>query len=187
MKRLFIVLALFGIGLSRVQAQKKIRVSPNFGISLSQLNNGASDRIRASYIGGVDFRFGQIFNFVPGLYFGGVSTSVDYNTYQFNNSINTMQLRTLLGLTLINTDLLRVRALAGPSLHFTVFSKNIEQNNIKTAMAYLHFGGGLDLGILTVDLRFEYGLSPMFDKTGSQTIDIDQSNSSLVGTVGFVF
>ncbi len=184
----YIVIALLILTLG-LQAQ--VKVNPNVGLTLSKLSEGDLTSVHASFVGGLDLRFGGIVNFIPGLYFGNVGTNVDYSdntvTYQFDNSINTLQLRTLIGFNIVNTKVLRVRAVGGPSLHYTVQSLNIDKDNLQNAIAYLNVGGGLDLGILTIDLRYEYGLTPVFNKSGTQSISLDTRNNILILSVGLVF
>lgn len=189
MKRFFLIflvaLAFYG------HAQQKVKVNPNVGLTFSKLTQGASNTIRASYIAGFDLRFGKTVNFVPGLYFGNVGTDVDYTensiSYQFDNSINTLQLRTLLALNIVNTKVFRIRAMGGPSLHWTLQSDEIKKENFNNAIAYFNFGGGLDFGILTLDLRYEYGLTYVFNESGPETIQLDTKNNILILTVGLVF
>ncbi len=188
--RKYILLTLWVVfGVETIEAQ--VKVNPNVGVTFSKLSDGASTKIRSSYVVGVDVRIGGTLNFIPGLYFGNVGTDIDYNknsvTYQFDNSINTLQLRTLLGLNIVNTKVLRIRAIAGPTLHWTVKSFDIEQKNINTAIAFLNFGAGVDLGILTLDLRYEYGLTNVFDESGPENIKIDAKNNILIFSVGLVF
>jgi hypothetical protein len=136
-------------------------------------------------------RFGKTLNFVPGLYFGNVGTDVQYTEnsveYEFDNSINTLQLRTLIGLNIINTKVFRLRAVAGPTLHWTIQSLDIEKDNLQNAIAYLNFGGGVEFGILTIDLRYEYGLTQVFDEAGTKSIGVDTRNNILILSAGLVF
>ena len=172
-------------------AQVKIKVNPNVGLTFSQLSDNNSNKIRMSYVAGVDLRFGKRINFVPGLYFGNVGTDLEYTensaTYEIDNSINTLQLRTLLAVNVINTKALRIRLIAGPALHYTIQSLDIEKDNIKNAIAFLNFGAGVDLGFFTIDARYEYGLTSVFDESGTQSITIDSKNNILIISVGLVF
>jgi len=174
-----------------VLGYSQVKVNPNVGLTFSKLTNGASTKIRTSYVAGFDLRFGDVINFIPGLYFGNVGTDVDYTensvVYQYNNSINTLQLRTLVGLNIPNLKVLRIRAVAGPTLHLTVQSSDLEKENFKTAIAFLNAGVGLDLGILTIDLRYEYGLTNVFGKYGPENIRIETNNNIVILSVGLVF
>lgn len=185
-KYLFLASILLSISLL---AQTK--VNPNVGLTFSKLTDGASSKVRASYIAGFDLRFGDVVNFIPGLYFGNVGTDVTYTDnsvdYEYDNSINTLQLRTLIGLNIINTKVFRLRVNAGPSLHFTVQSIDIEEENINTAIAFFNTGLGFDFGFLTIDLKYEYGLTEVFDKSGPESIAIDTKNNIVILSVGLVF
>jgi len=187
MKNKILLLALFISALGFAQ----VKVNPNVGLTFSKLTDNTSNVIRTSYVAGFDLRLGGIVNFVPGLYFGNVGTDLRYTdnsaTYEIDNSINTIQLRTLLAVNAINTRVLRVRFVAGPTLHWTLQSLEIEKDNIKNAIAFLNFGGGVDIGFLTIDLRYEYGLTSVFDESGTETITIDTKNNILIFSVGLVF
>ena len=187
MKKYILLASLFVSIISVAQ----VKVNPKVGLSYSRLTDGAANNVRMSFLAGFDLRFGDVVNFVPGLYFGNVGTDIDYTensvAYKFDNSINTLQLRTLIGLNIINTKVLRIRAIAGPSVHFTVYSTDLEKEDINLAIAYFNAGFGVDFGILTIDLRYEYGLTGVFDKSGPETIAVDTKNNILILSAGFVF
>ncbi len=187
MKKYSLILAL----LISIVSLAQVKVNPNVGLTFSQLSDNNSNKIRMSYVAGIDLRFGGVVNFVPGLYFGNVGTDLEYTensaTYEIDNSINTLQLRTLLAVNVINTKVLRIRLIAGPTLHYTIQSLDIEKDNIKNAIAFLNFGAGVDLGFFTIDARYEYGLTSVFDESGTQTITVDSKNNILIISVGLVF
>ena len=184
------ILLILGI-LVTLWGMSQVKINPKVGLSLSKLNNTNSNEIHGSYLVGVDVRIGSIINFVPGLYFGNVGTDLSYTdhsvSYNIDNSINTLQLRTLLAINAINTKALKIRVIGGPSLHWTVQSLKIEKDNIQDFISFLNFGAGIDIGLLSLDARYEYGLTNVFDASGSQYIAIDAKENILIFSVGLVF
>ncbi|MBN2669761.1 MAG: hypothetical protein JXR60_11105 [Bacteroidales bacterium] len=81
----------------------------------------------------------------------------------------------------------KVRAYGGPSLHWTLQSLEVEKNNINNAIAYLNVGGGLDVGIVTFDLRLDYGLTKVYDSAGSESIQLASKSNIITFAVGLVF
>ena len=169
----------------------QVKVNPNVGLSFSKFSGEVSENFSISYVAGLDLRFGKRFNFIPGLYFGNVGTNVkvmeEAIEYEFDNSINTIQLRTLFGFNLINKKILRIRLNAGPSLHVLVNSVNIETENFNSMVAYLNGGLGFDFGLLTIDFKYENSITEIFDQSGPKHIKLNPKNNIIIMSIGLVF
>jgi len=190
MKQKILLFFLLALGIVTM-GQKDVKINPNVGLTFSQLTNGGETNVKASYVAGLDLRFGDVVNFVPGLYFGNVGTDINYTDtsvkYQYDNSINTLQLRLQIAVNAINRERLKARLIAGPSLHWTVQSLDIEKDNIENFITYFNAGVGVDIGFFTLDLKYEYGLTDVFNENGTNTITVDTKNNILIFSVGLVF
>lgn len=150
------------------------------GVNIAQLKaDWADTENRLGYQAGIWARFGATgFYFQPEIYLGskgGEFGTIDQNgnTYEGSGKVNftTLDIPLLLG-NKIGFDQLNVRFMAGPVFSF-LLKNNLEENysmatnfnSYKNQTIGGQIGAGVDLGNVTVDLRYEKGLSNI-DKSG---------------------
>jgi len=144
------------------------------GVNIAQLKaDWANTQNRLGYQAGIWARFGATGFYVqPEAYLGskgGDFGSVEQNgtTYEGSGKINftTLDIPLLIG-NKIGTSKLNVRFMAGPVISFLLnddtksnYSTAIDYQNYKKQTIGAQAGAGVDLGNITVDLRYEKGLS----------------------------
>ncbi|TAH00629.1 MAG: PorT family protein [Sphingobacteriales bacterium] len=131
------------------------------------------------YQGGVWARFGKSIYFQPEVYVGTKNTDLKFT--QINTTIKqdgeikltTVDVPLLFGKQ-IGIEKLNFHFVVGPSLQFilqennTVFNQVTDPNfyNYRPFVANLQAGGGVDLGNLSIDLRYETGLQDINKSNG---------------------
>lgn len=149
------------------------------GINYSKLKSQADLTDNNSIIGyqaGIFTRVGFAGMYLqPELYLG--SKGSDFKLQTANNEVKTqgsvkfttLDLPILLG-TKFGPSKLNVRFMVGPVISFKINEKTtfaqgyqevVDYNNYKNQSIALQAGGGVDLGNVTVDLRYENGLTKM--------------------------
>ena len=144
------------------------------GINISELKaDWASSDNRLGYQAGIWARFGATGFYVqPEAYLGSKggefgSVNQDGTSYTGNGKINftTLDVPVLFG-NKIGVDKLNVRFMAGPIVSFVLnkdtksnFDNAVDYDNYKDQTIGAQAGVGADLGNITVDLRYEKGLS----------------------------
>ncbi|GAB5551750.1 MAG: hypothetical protein Sapg2KO_13410 [Saprospiraceae bacterium] len=192
MKRLLITFSLL-IAANFIVAQNTI--NPKIGYNYSYFSGDYDDRELEGQSGwqvGVDFKFGDQFYFAPGVhYFQSTALiesvrdiNVTGNDIEFD--IRGIRVPAVLGVDLIEGKRLGLRAYTGPNVSFIL--DNDEDAFDTSDALYNEFilgynaGVGLDIGIFTVDVEHEWGLSNAFDSDL-----IDSRNNRLFLSVGLLF
>jgi hypothetical protein len=167
------------------------------GYNASKLSTNV-DSVKSNFKSGFQFgafaRIGRKLYLQPELYYttqGGVFTS---NTQDWKQTIRigSMDVPVLVGLKLINTDLVNLRVMAGPVASFTV-NKSIEEGGLSTGPLTtgdlksvnwaLHAGLGVDVWLLTLDVRYQVGLSEIISEV--QNYQFYSKNNAWVVSLGF--
>lgn len=176
----FVSVAITGITSSFGQ---KVKVQPQAGIHASATNTGTdsiltNQEMRGGYNVGLDFRLGGYDSWVyfqPGAHFYQARMEI-YSLEDFTESANyekaEMQVSQLkfplnLGFYLTGSDgLMKVRASAGltPSMIVEQSETKLKSQDTEfsTFGVGVNAGVGIDLAILTLDLRYEYGSTKIF-------------------------
>ncbi|MBC8489279.1 MAG: PorT family protein [Bacteroidetes bacterium] len=170
----------------------------NFGIkgafTMSKLTTDVSDYTEAAKNGfqaGVFLRLGKKLHIQPEAYFtlkkgelkydiaGGSSPSIEQTI-----KLSTIDVPVLLGYKIIDISKINVRLQAGPVASFVV-NKNFDlsvngvdqetdddyKDSFKDMNWGLQLGAGVDVLMLTIDLRYELGLSNLYDKPDNASSD----------------
>ena len=127
---------------------------------------------------------------------GEVAFTYLSQTYYQKISLNTIQIPVLLGFKLINLKLVSVRAFTGPAMSISLSDSNVKAaistlstpNTFKNNIWDWQLGGGVDVGPLTLDLRYEWGLSKLSDGNFSPTnIGFSNKGNFMTFSLGFKF
>lgn len=107
--------------------------------------------------------------------------------------LKSIQIPLLLGYKLVDLKIVSIRAFTGPAMSFAMASSNVQSNltnlalnNLKNNIWDWQLGGGVDVGPLTFDLRYEWGLSKMSDTSSSNTGFVNKGKA-LTFSIGFKF
>lgn len=178
----FVCVLVFIAGVTSTYGQK-LKVQPHAGIHASSTNTGTdsiltNNDMRGGYNVGLDFRLGGYDSWVyfqPGAHFYQARMDI-YSLDDFTESDNyqkaEMQVSQLkfpmnLGFYLTGSDgLMKVRASAGltPSMIVEQSETKLKSQDTEfsTFGVGVNAGVGIDLAILTLDLRYEYGSTKIY-------------------------
>jgi hypothetical protein len=106
--------------------------------------------------------------------------------------LNSIDIPVLVGYNIINMDAVKVRAFAGPVASLYINSKEtidggtaqeiFTEENFKAASWNLNFGAGVDLLMFTLDIRYDYGLTNIFE---GSVDDFDLKNRAFLVSLGW--
>jgi hypothetical protein len=187
MKKIAVVFITLFIASLNINAQLPVNLGFKIGINSSKMPteydniNDIKDQAKTGILAGAFARLNlPIFYVQPEIYYtkkGGnfQSSSVPAYTNQLYTQqtvFNTIDIPLLLGVKLINLNVVNIRLMAGPVLSF-IISKNISSQlngvdlgsnssfnpHYKDKIWAIQAGAGIDVWKFTVDFRFEWGLN----------------------------
>jgi len=110
--------------------------------------------------------------------------------------LKTIQVPILLGFKLIDLKLASIRAFTGPAMSFPMKSSKVtyagvsgpiyDTENYKNNIWDWQLGAGVDVGMITLDCRYEWGLSNTSEGNPSKVSFVNKGNT-LTFSVGFKF
>lgn len=191
MKTILLVLAIFLVTTFYASAQ----VLPSFqfgikaGTNLSTLSSTAGSTLsssnRAGYLGGVWARFGALgFNFQPELYLTGKNVDITANGSETKAKFTSLDVPLLVG-GKIGALGIGGRFYTGPLISFAINKDqsfngalgNVTSLNYKDQNFAWQFGAGLDIKAISVDLRYEAGITKQ--NYGASSTRVNLFNLSL--------
>jgi hypothetical protein len=195
MKKLLLTLGVFLAVTAATQAQilPKVQVGIKGGVNLSSLSNSSgtfSADNRAGYLGGIWARFGALgFNFQPELYVTSKNVDINNsNTKVGSAKFTSIDVPLLLG-GKIGAFGLGGRFYAGPLLSFAINKDNsfgsavggATRFDYKSSNFALTAGAGIDISKISIDLRYEAGLTKQnyFDGSTNYKTRVSLFNLSL--------
>lgn len=123
----------------------------------------------------------------------GQSTSTSGSTTSQSYKLKTIQIPVLLGMKLIDLKLASLRAFTGPAMSFVMTGNtfasnvnNVDPKNFKNNIWDWQLGAGVDVGMFTVDVRYEWGLSNTSEGNVSKVGFVNKGNT-LTFSLGFKF
>ncbi|MDT8393836.1 MAG: porin family protein [Bacteroidales bacterium] len=174
MKKLILLSVFLFLG-AAVSAQ--LTFGPKIGITMSKLSVDKDDyteELKTGFQLGAFVRVGKKVFLQPEVMFsttGGVLKTEDRNL-KTTVKLNTVQVPVLVGYKFINFKLVNLRVMAGPAISMIVnkdieFDEKIEnpikEDDLKNASWTFQLGGGVDVMMLTLDVRYEWGLNNIHD------------------------
>lgn len=159
------------------------------GMNLSKFSHSATfaTENRAGYLGGIWARVGGLgFNFQPELYITSKSVAVNSGGTENKATFTSLDVPLLLG-TKIGAFGVGGRFYTGPLFSLAINKDqnvgaalgNVAHLNYKDQNLAWTFGAGLDLKKISIDFRYEYGLSKQPYNNGSEDTRINLFNLSL--------
>lgn len=182
---------------SKAQILPKVQVGIKGGVNLSSLSNSSgtfSADNRAGYLGGIWARFGALgFNFQPELYVTSKNVDINNsNTKVGSAKFTSIDVPLLLG-GKIGAFGLGGRFYAGPLLSFAINKDNsfgsavggATRFDYKSSNFALTAGAGIDISKISIDLRYEAGLTKQNYYDGSTNFKTRVSLFNL--SLGYAF
>lgn len=159
---------------------------PKIGLTMSKLTTNfpeIKEEMKTGFQIGAFARFGKKLYLQPEVIFatkGGNITTND-NNLKTSIKLNTVQIPALVGFTMVNLKVVNVRVMGGPAISMVVneeidFDEGIQdpitEENIKNGIWTFQLGGGIDVLMFTLDVRYEWGLNNIYDPKGGQSYDM---------------
>lgn len=176
-----VVFALGGL-LAKAQVLPSFQFGIKGGMNLSRFSTYAtlSSDNQAGYLGGIWARVGALgLNFQPEIYYSSKMTKVTDGNYSNDIKLNSIDVPLLVGFK-IGTFGIGGRAYTGPMASFIINQDqsfgtaigNIGRLNFKDQNYAWQFGLGVDIVKLSVDLRYEKGLTNLSNSGYDQKLNL---------------
>lgn len=170
-------------------------INPRIGLNFSHLSGKPTigeNKVRTGFNIGFNLRFGDRFQFEPGVHYaihgmafdGALSAdSLDKIAMHF------IKVPILANINVINSDFFRLRLYGGwmNNILLKVDNNNyLSKDDLNIYTGGIHFGTGVDLTGLTIDLSYEVGMLDMFKSglIGSALYPKNTQNNVLTLSVG---
>lgn len=180
MKKLLIITCLVLLSSFGAFAQFNLGLKAGLNYTTIKAQNQEFDENGVlGYQAGVWARIGKSFYLQPEIYLGTKGSTLEFtsggNTVDVKQKFTTLDVPLLLG-TKFGTDKLNFRIMAGPAFQFNLdesnnaFSQAVDPNFYKYRdyVTNAQIGAGVDLGDLSVDLRYETSLQDINKNNGQK-------------------
>ncbi len=112
--------------------------------------------------------------------------------------LRTIQVPVLLGVKVVNLQLVSIHAFTGPAMSFVLSSSDIKIDDVTTPLFDTknyknniwdwQAGAGVDIGMFTFDVRYEWGLTNVSDGDGDiSNVGFKNKGNMLTFSLGFKF
>lgn len=197
MKRTKIVfiflLSLFTAGFLTAQTNFIPKAGLNFSYFSGELASPDDEvKGKTGYHVGFSVRFGEQFYFEPGVQYLKRNArlkrigSVDVSELDIDFEIEGVRIPLYIGGDVLKGDRIGLRLFGGPT-YMHVFKEDqafepVEEYLLRNSLWSLNAGAGVDLGIFTLEVEHEWGLTNVFKTDG-----IESKNSVVYLTAGLLF
>ncbi|MHC1776549.1 MAG: porin family protein [Lentimicrobium sp.] len=172
-KLIFFTAALLTCNLGFTQILPGFSIGPKVGASFSKFTTDKEqiqEEVENSFYFGAFARFGEKFYLQPELLVMNREGFLKNDAVSGSTGsikVSSLDIPVLVGFRILNLKVANVRAMAGPvfsiAVDKTITTENwddaITTDDIKNSNVGLQFGAGVDVLFLTLDLRYEIGLS----------------------------
>lgn len=183
MKKLFLVVFIMFIA-TYTNAQFPISLGPKLGFNMSKIptsKKGAQSLNESNFYGFQGGLFVRLklkkILIQPEVYFSMKGGKVDYTlngSYSREVKINTIDVPLMFGYKAVDLKVFNLRLMVGPVVSFAInksikFTDNgtanptVSENNFKNTNWAIQAGVGVDIFMLTLDVRYEWGLNKMYN------------------------
>lgn len=196
-----VVLSTFAIGPFTIGLKGSINstkiTTDNYSVGDFNYSNFKSDA-KSGYNLGAFARLGTKIYLQPELLYCVRNSQSTDGTAKQSVKLKTIQVPILLGIKLIDLKLASIRAFTGPAMSFPMKSSKVtyegvsgpiyDTENYKNNIWDWQLGAGVDVGMITLDCRYEWGLS----KTSDGSVNVSNPSfvnkgNTLTFSVGFKF
>lgn len=207
MKKLFLIVLISCIS---VFTYAQFELGLKGAVSMSSLSTDLEDyenAFKTGFQAGAYLRIGKKLHLQPEVYFAGKSGELTYDihaegpalTVKETVTLSTVDVPLLLGYKIIDPKAFNIRLQAGPVVSF-VTNKDFEvslngvsqdpeedfEDLLNDMNWALQFGAGVDVLFLTIDLRYELGLSNLYNQPEDGIVTLETVNNNLFFlSVGF--
>lgn len=186
----------FTIGLKAGLNSSKI-TTDNFSASGYAYNDFKSDT-KSGFNIGAFARFGTKVYLQPELLYCIKNGQSSSGTTSQSIKLKTIQVPVLLGFKLIDLKLASLRAFTGPAMSVVMNNSSItysgitaglgDTKNYKNNIWDWQLGAGVDVGMITFDVRYAWGITNVSDVNSSTTnIGFSNKGNTLTFSLGFKF
>lgn len=196
MRKIVLTLGLIAVTASFLMAQ--VAINPKVGINyydISDESGEISTDGKGGFHLGLDLRFGDLFYIQPGLHYYSLDAEyIDEGPLDFLTDdirLQSIRIPVTLGTSFLrfNDGNVKLRAQAGI---VGLFPLNVDDNDFlidtddfRTTTFGAVAGIGMDLGILTLDITYDFGMTDTFNNDSN--IDFNGRGNILSFSVGLVF
>lgn len=175
MKRILILAALVFI---TSQSFSQFTIGPKIGLTMNKLNTDLesyTDEMKTGFQIGAFVRFGKKLFVQPEVMFattGGKITN-DNLDMKADIKLSTVQVPLLIGFRLLNLKVVKLNVMGGPAYSFVTNKELstekdwpddiISKDNIKDGIWQFQLGGGVEVLMFTLDVRYGWGLNNMWE------------------------
>lgn len=188
----------FLLALFTTAASAQVQVNPKIGFNLYDISDDAGDfKVdgKSGFHLGVDFRIGESIYVQPGIHYYSLNTDFEglinddaTNVIKDDVRANNIRIPLVLGAKFLNTDVLGLRAQVGGvgMIPFNIKDNDllIGKDDYKAVNFGATVGAGVDIGRVTLDLNYDFGLTDSFDK---DEINFSGKGNVLSLSLGFLF
>lgn len=195
MKKLLLLLLIF---FSAEVMFGQFKVGAKVGYNASKLSTNI-DSVKSDFKSGFQIgafvRIGKKLYLQPEIYYttqGGVFTSNTLDSWKQNVKIGSIDVPVLVGFHMIKGDFANLRIMAGPAASFVV-NKSISEGgtdpgpitsgDLSSVNWSIQAGAGVDVWMLTLDVRYQIGLNHLIKEVGEWQFD-SKSNAWVI-SLGF--
>jgi hypothetical protein len=177
------------------QMMGQFAVNPQVGLIVTSFSNppeGVEWSGNAGWNLGSDFRFGDVFQFQPGVFWisSSTGTKVEGLEAEINDDLKHqyLKLKALGAWNIINEDAFKLRLSFGPAYDFLLSAKSKDadqdlKDDFENGTFYLQGGLGVDIAFITAELGYMQGLTQTFVGEAAP----DARTRGLYLNVGMVF
>lgn len=182
----------------------QLSLGPKIGYTASSLSTDNEEKIKKEFNNTLHFgafaRLGGKTYLQPELLFMTKGANFGYTIPEGAEQevkLNTIDVPVLLGFKLIDLKIADIRAMAGPVGSFVINNdvnatnlagevKELEKDDIKNANWGLQAGVGVDVLSLSLDIRYHFGLTSMYEEGFLEEFNTDNvKNNSFLVTLGW--
>ncbi len=180
----------------------QLTLGPKVGYHASELTTNIKEvesDFKDNFNFGIFLRTGQKVYLQPEVNFldrGGIFNFQDTGNNSLNQEIDikTLEVPLLLGFQLIKVGIVNLRVMTGPSASF-VLQKNVKStgqsgdggnlstDSIEDLVWGLNVGGGIDISVFTIDIRYQIGFNEVIKAT--QDYDFNSKSNIFAVSLGW--
>ncbi len=198
MKKITLILALF---LSTTFVFGQFAIGPKVGFNTSKLTTNLED-VKTDFTNNFNFgvfvRLGKKIYIQPEINWitkGGVfKDEISTNPFKQEIKLKTIEIPVLIGWRIINLGVGNIRILAGPSASIVTDKKietkdeagyfdPIKDSSIEDLIWGLYVGGGVDILMFTLDVKYQFGLNEVIKESGG--LNFNSKNDAFNITLGW--
>lgn len=173
-------------------------LGPKIGYSTSKLSTDFEDvkeSVKHNFQVGAFARFGKKLYLQPEIFYAtsGGTIKLEASDVKEEIKLKNLCIPVLVGFKLINAKIFNLRLMAGPSINFildkdvdadALFQDPLQESDFKNTAWGMDVGAGMDIFFLSLDVRYEFGLTNIYQPASGDDSQSINSNVFIV-SLGF--